>query len=95
MHARNTPTNETELLTRKEAGRLCGLAPSTLARLYARNVGPKAVKLGTSRGSRVRYPRGALLEWCADPAGFAEQARPAGLPRFEPPRRGRKPRGDA
>lgn len=95
MHARNSTTNETELLTRGQAARLCGLAPSTLARLYARNAGPKAVKLGSSRGSRVRYPRAALLEWIADPAGFDEPARPAGLPRFEPPSRGGKRMGRA
>lgn len=95
MHTRNNPTAETELLTREQAAKVCGLAPSTLARLYARNSGPKAVKLGASRGSRVRYPRGSLLEWIADPAGFDEPARPAGLPRFEPPARGRKRRGHA
>jgi predicted DNA-binding transcriptional regulator AlpA len=94
MHARSTTTADpAELLTRAEAARLCGLAPSTLARYFARNIGPKAVKLGGNhRGSRVRYPRAALLAWIADPAGFAEPARPAGLPRFEPPRRGRRPR---
>jgi predicted DNA-binding transcriptional regulator AlpA len=94
MHLRNTTTADTELLTRVEAARLCGLAPSTLSRLYARNAGPRAVKLGAARGSRVRYPLASLREWMADPAGFAEPARPAGLPRFEPPRRGRRP-GDA
>lgn len=92
MHLRNTTTDGPELLTREEAARLCGLAPSTLARFYARGVGPKAVKIGGNRrGTRVRYPRSALLSWIADPAGFAEPARPAGLPRFEPPRRGRRP----
>jgi predicted DNA-binding transcriptional regulator AlpA len=95
MHARLTTTDDAELLTRAQAAKVCGLAPSTLARLYARNAGPRAVKLGAARGSRVRYPRSALLEWCADPAGFAEQARPAGLPRFEPPRRGRRRGGAA
>lgn len=95
MHARNPiPADDNELLTRPQAARLCGLAPSTMARLYARNAGPKAVKLGAARGSRVRYPLESLREWMRDPAGFAEPARPAGLPRFEPPRRGRR-HGDA
>lgn len=77
-----------ELLTRPEAAAFLGLTSDTLRRFYAAGIGPRVSKLGTSRTSRVRYSRTALLEWARDPNAYTVPARPEGLPRFEPPKRG-------
>ena len=87
MHALATP-DLPELLTREQAAAVLQISPNTLRRWYAANRGPAVTKIGTARGSRVRYPRRLLLEWANNPAAFTEPARPEGLPRFEPPRRG-------
>ena len=87
MHVLNAPESP-EFLTREQAAAVVGISPNTLRRWYAANRGPAVVKLGAARGSRVRYPRRLLLEWAANPGAFTEPARPDGLPRFEPPRRG-------
>jgi hypothetical protein len=88
MHVLNAAPETPELLTREQAAAVVGISPNTLRRWYAANRGPAVVKIGTARGSRVRYPRRLLLEWAANPGAFTEPARPDGLPRFEPPRRG-------
>jgi predicted DNA-binding transcriptional regulator AlpA len=82
-----------EMLTRPEAARLVGVSAGTLRRWYANNRGPAVVKIGTARASRVRYPRALLMAWAADPATCTTPARPEGLPRFEPPKRGVKRQG--
>jgi predicted DNA-binding transcriptional regulator AlpA len=85
-----TTTEPCELLSRAEASALTGISCETLRRWYAEARGPATVKLGTSRQSRVRYPRAALLEWAQDPTGFTKPARQPGVPRFTPPARGRR-----
>jgi predicted DNA-binding transcriptional regulator AlpA len=82
-----------EMLTRREAAALIGVQENTLRRWYAANRGPAVVKIGTARASRVRYPRASLLAWAAAPMACVQPARPEGLPRFEPPRRGVKRQG--
>ena len=95
MHVCNTHAihDAGEMLTRAEAARLIGVQENTLRRWYAANRGPAVVKIGSCRSSRVRYPRAALMAWAADPASFTMPARPDGLPRFEPPKRGVKRQG--
>jgi predicted DNA-binding transcriptional regulator AlpA len=77
-----------ELLTRRQAAAVLGLAETTLRRWYAENRGPRVVKIGTARAGRVRYCRSDLLAWANDPVGYAVQTRPENLPRFTPPSRG-------
>ena len=79
---------ERELLTRPEAAEFLGLGVDTLKRFYAQGRGPRVCKMGTTRTARVRYARRDLLEWAADPNAYSQSARPAGLPRFDPPKRG-------
>ena len=79
---------ERELLTRPEAAAFLGLSEDTLRRLYAKSCGPRVCKMGLTRTGRVRYARRDLLAWAADPNSYDTPSRPAGLPRFEPPRRG-------
>jgi predicted DNA-binding transcriptional regulator AlpA len=91
MHVLNGPVETgPEFLTRPQAAAVLGLSPETLRRWYAEGRGPTVCKVGTKRSSRVRYPRALLLQWAANPQAFTEPARPEGLPRFEPPRRGVK-----
>jgi predicted DNA-binding transcriptional regulator AlpA len=85
------PVPATASMTRAEAAAYCGLAASTLARLAARDQGPKIIKLGACRQSRVRYSKEDLDRWLA--AGMPVDrrgARPASTPRgcFAPPKRG-------
>ena len=77
-----------EFFTRPQAAAFLNLAESTLSRWYAANTGPRTVKLGVGRGSRVRYPRADLVAFAMDPTGYTGQARPEGVPHFEPPSRG-------
>ena len=79
---------EPELLTRPEAAAYLNLAETTLRRWYSQNTGPATIKLGVGRASRIRYPRRELQAFAADPNGYAGQARPVGVPHFEPPSRG-------
>lgn len=79
---------EPELLDRKAAAFVLGVSTNTLRRWYAENRGPRTVKLGQARASRVRYPRADLLAYARDPVGYAEAVRADGLPHFEPPARG-------
>lgn len=79
---------EPELLTRPQAAAYLNLAEATLRRWYAESTGPRVVKLGTGRASRVRYPRAELVAFANDPNAYTVQARPADIPHFEPPSRG-------
>lgn len=79
---------EPELLTRPQAAAFLALSTTTLRRWYASNAGPRVVKLGTGRASRVRYPIHELRAFAADPTGYAAQTRPDNVPHFEPPSRG-------
>ena len=77
-----------ELLTRPQAAKLLSLSEATLRRWYARNIGPRVVKLGSARSCRVRYPLQDLRLFAADPISYAANARPEHLGHFEPPSRG-------
>lgn len=79
---------EPELLTRAEAARFLNIGEASLRRWYAAGRGPAVVKYGTSRASRVRYPRVELLEFARNPAAYSTPARPDNVPHFEPPARG-------
>lgn len=86
---------EPELLSREDAAIFLGLSVATLRRWYSNAEGPRVVKLGTGRASRVRYPRHELMAFANDPNGYAAQTRPENIPVFEPPSRGnprRRPR---
>ena len=90
---RPMPPETKALLTRREAATYLAVQPTTLRDWYAAGRGPAAIKLGPLRTSRVRYAREQLDAWRADPSAYTEPARPKGIPRFEPPSRGRKHRG--
>lgn len=79
---------EPEYLTRPQAAAFLNLSTTTLRRWYAADTGPRVVKLGTGRASRVRYSRSELVAFASDPVAYAAQARPDNLPHFEPPSRG-------
>lgn len=83
---------EPELLTRPQAAAFLNLSTTTLRRWYAASTGPRVVKLGTGRASRVRYPRAELAAFARDPNAYAEPTRPENVPHFEPPQRGNKRR---
>lgn len=83
---------EPELLSREDAAIFLGLSVATLRRWYSRAEGPRVVKLGTGRASRVRYPRHELMAFANDPVGYAAQTRPDNMPKFDPPTRGTKRR---
>ena len=85
-------------MSRPQAAAYLGLAESTLQRWWARDVGPRGIKLGNDRRARVFYARGELDRFVA--AGMplaAAGARPKSVPRgcFEPPARGRPRRAPA
>ena len=88
--------DNTATMNRAEAARYVGLAPSTLQRLWAADVGPRAIKLSAGRSGRVLYARAELDRWVAAgmPRDATGTARPSSIPRgcFSPPARGRKPR---
>lgn len=88
-------TIEPELLTRPQAAAFLNLSPNTLRRWYADATGPRVVKLGVGRASRVRYPIAELRAFANDPAGYSQQARPDGVGHFEPPSRGNPKRRKA
>lgn len=76
------------LLTRPEAAQFLSVSEATLRRWYAHSFGPRVVKLGGARSSRVRYPLPDLEAFASNPNGYAGQARPDHVPHFEPPSRG-------
>lgn len=53
------------LLSRTQAARVCGLAPSTLRDMACRRAGPPFVKRGSAMQARCYYPESALREWIA------------------------------
>lgn len=52
-----------KLYSRAEAAALVGLSEKTLRQLAVTRSGPKVLKLGTSRTSRVLYRRSDLERW--------------------------------
>lgn len=77
-----------EYLDRRAAAAYLSISLTQLRRWYAEGRGPRAVKMGSKRASRVRYPRAELDRYMAAPTLYAEQTRPDGMPHFEPPSRG-------
>lgn len=59
----NTPTITPELLTSRQAAKLCGIGERTLWRWSRSGIAPAPVKIG---GSAVRYRRDDYLAWIAD-----------------------------
>jgi hypothetical protein len=51
------------LLTTAEAARVVGLTQKTLRELRCQRRGPRCLKAGDSKQSRVRYPLSGLEEW--------------------------------
>lgn len=84
------PPANVGLYTRKQAAAYLNLAECTLRRWWAATPprGPRCVKMGTGRASRVRYPVVELAAFAADPIGYDAQTRRDNVPRFEPPSRG-------
>lgn len=76
------------MLNRQQAARYLGLAPSTLRDLWAAARGPRAIKFGHCRQSRILYPVEELDRWRLDPTGYSATARDERIGPFEPPRRG-------
>jgi hypothetical protein len=74
------------MLTRRDAARYLGLSETYLRDAWAQSVGPRAVKLGTERQSRILYPVEELDRWRSDPLNYSTPARDCGP--FEPPMRG-------
>jgi hypothetical protein len=79
--------DDPKLVGRSEAAVILGLKVSTLRRWWSAGRGPAGVKLSAARSGRVLYPVCELVRWSSDPASYSRPARPAGLPRYEPPRR--------
>jgi len=88
--AREAEEIRRSMLTRKAAARYLGLSEVYLREAWAAGVGPRAVKLGVERQSRVLYPIEELDRWRADPLNYSTPARDCGP--FEPPRRGGRDR---
>jgi hypothetical protein len=76
------------MLSRVQAARYLGLAPSSLRDLWAAGKGPKAIKFGHCRQSRIFYPVEELDRWRLDPLNYSTPARDDSIGPFEPPRRG-------
>lgn len=51
------------LLSTAEAARVVGLTQKTLRELRCQRRGPRCLKAGDSKQSRVRYPLSGLQEW--------------------------------
>jgi len=81
------------MLSRTQAARYLGLAPSSLRDLWAAGKGPRGIKFGHERQSRVFYPVEHLDAWRLDPTGYSERARDESIGPFEPPRRGGNRKG--
>jgi hypothetical protein len=79
--------DDPKLVGRSEAASILGLKESTLRRWWSAGRGPAGVKLSAARSGRVFYPVCELVRWSSDPASYSRPARPAGLPRYEPPQR--------
>lgn len=84
--AREADTVVRSMLTRRDAARYLGLSECYLREAWAAGTGPKAIKLGERRQSRVLYPLEELDRWRRDPSRYDTPARDIGP--FEPPRRG-------
>jgi predicted DNA-binding transcriptional regulator AlpA len=78
----------TQYVDRPAAAAMLGVAEITMRRWYAENRGPRAIKMGTARASRVRYAVDDIREYMANPGAYPHAARPENSPRWEPPSRG-------
>jgi predicted DNA-binding transcriptional regulator AlpA len=78
---------DSEFLTLAALARVTGFAPSTIRRLNAEGRGPRPLKLGPHRQSRVRFPRGEVVAWMTDRQAYESANRPIRDARFSPPPR--------
>jgi hypothetical protein len=78
-----------EYLTPADAARMAGFSPATLRRLNANGLGPRPLKLGVHRQSRIRYPRAEVISWLSDRQAYESANRPLHEPKFSPPARSR------
>jgi hypothetical protein len=80
------------MLSRTQAAKYLGLRPSSLRDLWAAGKGPRAIKFGVERQSRIFYPLEELDRWRLDPLNYGP-SRDESIGPFEPPRRGDRARG--
>jgi predicted DNA-binding transcriptional regulator AlpA len=52
-----------ELLTTRQAARLCGVGERTWWRWSRSGIAPKPLKIGDNKQGAVRYSRRAIIEW--------------------------------
>lgn len=83
------------LLDRPTTARLLSIKESTLRKWWSATPprGPRGLKLGLARQSRVMYPAAEVEAFAADPLRYARHARPDGLPAYDAPRRGGRQHG--
>jgi len=76
---------DAEYLTPAAAARMTGFSVATLRRLNAEGRGPRPLKLGTCRQSRLRYPRDEVVAWISDRMAYETASRQADRTKFTPP----------
>ena len=81
---------DAEYLSLPALARLTGFAESTIRRLNAEGRGPKPLKLGPHRQSRVRYERAEVVAWMTDRQAYESAHRPVRDAHFSPPPRAGK-----
>jgi predicted DNA-binding transcriptional regulator AlpA len=74
-----------EYLTPAAAAHMTGFSVGRLRRLNAEGRGPRPLKLGQHRQSRIRYPRSEVVAWLADRDGYEAETLAAGRTKFSPP----------
>lgn len=57
--------DQDRLVPTAEAARVCGLSAKTLRQLRCDRKGPRCLKVGETKQSRVLYPMSALAAWMA------------------------------
>lgn len=80
---------DAEYLTPADAARVTGFSAGTLRRLNAEGLGPRPLKLGVYRQSRIRYPRSEVIAWLSDRQAYESANRPLHESKFSPPARSR------
>lgn len=76
---------EAEYLTPAAAATLTGFSAATLRRLNAEGRGPRPLKLGPHRQSRLRYERREVLAWIADRETYEAARLADDRTKFTPP----------
>lgn len=78
MSVETIETVTPELLSTRQAARLCGLGERTVWRHARTGVMPPPIKLGIGPRPAVRFRRGELLAWIADGCPRVDGGRQAG-----------------